>query len=219
MKKFLSTPASWKRRFKSKFLEMTFQIVLLYFLAHNEKIFYFHIHSQNGYWDVSSSVISFPVLTLNFANVYLNSTPATSVALFRNNFPLLFTNLWCGRGAFSKYHELTLSSTSDNSFMTNLQSFLCNSPDIYLQTWYIPCDSYKVPMHWDKHLRKCWWGKRELLASALTVVFCGLFVCFFQCAGIVRFNTCPPFLLLWIPISVLTVIYTWEEIGMASGLT
>lgn len=146
----------------------------------------------------------------------MNRTPATSVALFRNNFPLLFTNLWCGCGAFSKYHELTLSSTSDNSFMTILQSFLCNSPDICLETWYIPGDTYKVPMQWDKHLRQCWW--RELLANALTVAFCGLFV-FFQCAVIAHFNTCPPFLLLWIPISVLTVIYIWEEIGMASGLT
>lgn len=146
----------------------------------NEKIFYFHIHSQNGYWDAFSSAISFPVLTLNFQiNVYLNRTPATSVALFRNNFPLLFTNLWSGCGAFSKYHELTLSSTSDNSFMTILQSFLCNSPDRYLETWYIPQDTYKVPMHCDKHLRKCWWGKRELLANTLTVVFCCLFVVLF----------------------------------------
>lgn len=92
MKKLVSTSLSWKS-FKSKFLVRIFQIVFLSFLEDNEKILLPHVFPE---WmlgcSVTSSVTSFPVLTLNFANIYLDRIIATSVALFLNNFLLKFSN-------------------------------------------------------------------------------------------------------------------------------
>lgn len=124
---------------------------------------------------------------INFAGFYPKKTPTTSVALFRNIFLVEFTR-WRGWS----FH----TSCASADVCISLPGWSCASGNAQ-------DDSQALGMHWDKCLSQCIPREKVLAGEGEGSSLPTQLPIFPQRAGVVHFNICPPFLLVWAPVSVI----------------